>query len=105
MTAAIDLESGFHAIDSGIPGTGFQDSLSVELGFRIAINSGIPDSLSYILDSKTQNSGFHKPKSSGFRIPLHGLDPWKYKQSSPVSVKEIEDITWPRGDTNFTFEC
>ena len=43
-----------------IRGTGFQ-YLSVELGFWIPIVSGIPDSLSCIPDSKTQNSGFHKP--------------------------------------------
>ena len=57
----------------------------MELGYQIAINNGIPDSLSYIPDCKTQNSGFHNQKSSGFRNPLHGLDPRKYKQSSPVS--------------------
>ena len=33
-----------------------------ELGFRIPIVSGIPDSLSWILDSKVQDSGFHKKK-------------------------------------------
>ena len=33
-----------------------------ELGFRIPIVSGIPD-------SKTQDSGFHKQKFPGFRIP------------------------------------
>ena len=44
----------------------------------------IPDSLSCIPDSKAQNSCFHKQKFSGFRNPLHGLDPGKLKQSSPV---------------------
>ena len=35
--------------------------------------SGIQDSLSYIPDSKVQDSGFHEPKFPGFRIriPLH----------------------------------
>ena len=44
------------------------DSLSVELGFRIAIFSGIPDSLSCIPDCKAQNSRFHKTnfQDSGF---------------------------------------
>ena len=37
-----------------ISGTGFQ-SLSVELGFRIPIVSGIPDSLSCIPDSKAKD--------------------------------------------------
>ena len=35
------------------------DSLSLELGFRIPIVSGIPDSLSCTPDSKAQNSWFH----------------------------------------------
>ena len=35
-------------------------SLSVELGFQIQIVSGIPDSLSCILDSKAQDSRFQK---------------------------------------------
>ena len=48
-----------------IPGTGFQ-SLSVELGFRISIFNGIPDSLSYIPDSKAQDSGPHR--QNFFRI-------------------------------------
>ena len=40
-----------------IQGTGFQ-SLSVELGFRIPIVSGIPDSSSCIPHSKTHDSTF-----------------------------------------------
>ena len=57
-----------------IPATGFQ-SLSVEqrdydlfyldrieLGFRISIVSAIPDSLSSVPDSKTEDSGIHKQK-------------------------------------------
>ena len=55
-----------------IPGTGFQ-YLSVELRLLIPIFSGIPDSLSCIPDSKTQDSGFHKQNFLGFRIPLQGL--------------------------------
>ena len=38
----------------GFPSGGFQ-SLSVELGFYIAIVSGIPDSLNCIPDSKAQD--------------------------------------------------
>ena len=49
-----------------IPGTGFQ-SLQVELGFWILIVSGIPDCLSCIPYSKTQDSGFHEQKFPGFR--------------------------------------
>ena len=51
------------------------DSLSVELGFRIPIVSGIPDSLSCFPDSKAQDSGFRRfPEfgNSGIRIPLAG---------------------------------
>ena len=48
----------------GIPG-----SLSVVLEFRIPIVSGIPDSLNCILDSKAQDSGFHKQKFPGFTNP------------------------------------
>ena len=36
------------------------DSLSVELGFQIAIVGGIPDSLRWIPDSKAQDFWFHK---------------------------------------------
>ena len=39
----------------------------MELGFRIPIVSGIPDSLSCIPDSKAQDSGFHKPRFPGIR--------------------------------------
>ena len=69
-----------------ISGTVFQSFLE-ELGFWIPILSGIPDSLSCITYSKTQNSGFHKGKiyqipdftsknflHSGDRIPLHGVE-------------------------------
>ena len=35
------------------------DRLSVQLGFRIPIVSGIPVSLSCIPDSKARDSGFH----------------------------------------------
>ena len=48
------LDSGFQAVDSGFPGTGFQ-SLSVE---------------PWILDSNLQkDSGFHQPKFIGFQNP------------------------------------
>ena len=71
------LESEFHAVDSGlwIPGTGFHESLSVDLRFWIPIASGIPYSLSCFPDSKAQDSRFHQQKFRGFRNsdrPLHG---------------------------------
>ena len=44
-----------------IPGTGFR-TLSVELGFRIPIVSGILDFLNFVPDSKSQDSGFHEQK-------------------------------------------
>ena len=55
------LDSGFHAVDSGFQLLDSR-SFSVELGFRIRIVSGIPD-------SKTQDSGFHKQKFPRFWIP------------------------------------
>ena len=56
-----------------IPGTGFQ-YLSVELEIWIPILGRIPDSLSCILNSKAQDTGFHSKNctDSGIRIPLHG---------------------------------
>ena len=56
-----------------IPDNGFPVSSLVELGFWILIVSRIPDSLSYIPDSKTQGCGFHKqrlPTDFGNQIPL-----------------------------------
>ena len=41
----------------------------MELGFRILIVSEIPDSLSCIPDSKSRDSGFHKPNFRGFWNP------------------------------------
>ena len=55
------MDSGFQLPDSR--------SFSVELGFRIRIVSGIPDSYTCIPDSKAQDSGFHKQKFPRFRIP------------------------------------
>ena len=55
------MDSGFQQLNS--------KSFSVELGFRIPIVSGIPDSYSCIPDSKTQDSGFHKQEFPRFRIP------------------------------------
>ena len=51
-----------------MPDTGFQ-YLSAELGFWIPIVSGIPDSLSCIPESKTQDCGFHSENFPGFRNP------------------------------------
>ena len=56
-----------------ISDTGFQ-YLSVELGFRIPIVSGIPDSLSCIPDSKAQDFWFHKQNFPGFRNPINGSE-------------------------------
>ena len=61
------MDTEFQAEDFG-----FQ-SLSVELGFWIPIVSEIPDSMSCILDSEAQDSGFHKQifPDSGIENPLH----------------------------------
>ena len=45
------------------------DSLSVKIGFRIPIASGILNPLSWITDSKAQESEFHEQKFPGSRIP------------------------------------
>ena len=64
------MDSGFRAVDSGFQ---LLDSRSfpVELGFRIPIVSGIPDSYSCIPDSKPQDSTGKNFQDSGIRIPLH----------------------------------
>ena len=62
------LDSGFNFV-----GSGFQvllsTSFSVELGFRIPIVSGIPDSYSCIPDSNAHDSGLHKQRFPRFRNP------------------------------------
>ena len=45
------------------------DSMSVELGFRTPIVSGMLDSLSFVQDSKALDLGFHKQGFPGFRHP------------------------------------
>ena len=51
-----------------IPRSGFRISgtLSVELGFRIPVVRGIPDSLSCNPDCKARDSGLHKQEFPGF---------------------------------------
>ena len=58
----IFLDSGFHTVDSGFPGTGFQ-SLSVRPGFWIPVFRRIADSMScYSWFSLKQTSiGFRNP--------------------------------------------
>ena len=62
---------GFWIPRYGFPdsSTGFLIVFKLELGFRIPIVCGIPDSLSQIPDSKAQDSVLHKRICSGFRIP------------------------------------
>ena len=109
-------------------------SLSVELGFRIPMVSGIPDSLSCFLDSKVQDSGFQNQNwIPGFRFPQAKPSRIRITQAKICRIPEsgvsytgrvsrtdaslscthsffvdhwhIEDITCPRVDTNFIFEC
>ena len=72
------FDSWFHAVVSGFQV--LESGLSVELGLRIPIASGIPNSLSYTPDSKAHDSGFdkknfdsafHKQNFTGFRIPFY----------------------------------
>ena len=69
-----------------IPGSGFQ-SLSVELGFRIPIASGIQDSLSCIPDSKAQDSYSTSINFLDCRIqiPLHGAILFSYFRPRDVN--------------------
>ena len=48
------------------------DSLLVELGFRIPVISGIPDSLRFITDSKAHDSRFHKSNFPHSGFPYMG---------------------------------
>ena len=56
------LDPGFYAVDSEFHLLG--------LGFRISIVNRIPESLSWIVDSKARDSGFHYQKFPGFRNPI-----------------------------------
>ena len=66
-----------------IPGTGFQ-SLSVELGFWIPIIGAIPDSLSCIPDSKTQDSGF----------PHMGRNVWCFELNQPRGRRQWKETSF-----------
>ena len=48
------------------------DSLLVELGFRIPVISGIPDSWRFITDSKAHDSRFHKSNFPHSGFPYMG---------------------------------
>ena len=50
----------------GFCNSGFQVSMSVELGLRFSIVGGFPDSLSCIPDFKSQNSGLQSKISRIF---------------------------------------
>ena len=86
----------------GIPGTVFQSLLIVKAEFRIThfsflftvtngkliSSSGIPDSLSCILDSKVQDSWFQKQNFPGFRIPT------SQKRNSRISASRFPHVVW-----------
>ena len=59
------LDSGFQLLDSR--------TLSVELGFRIPISNGIPDSQSCIPDSKAQGKIARIPNSTSKTSPNSGI--------------------------------
>ena len=69
------LDSGFHAVDFRIPGTGFLIFFLLELGFRVPVVGGIPD-------SKDQDFVFHERICSGFRIPQAKLSILTWGDSS-----------------------
>ena len=53
-------------MDSGFHGDGLRILYSMDLVFRISIVSSIPESLSCILDSRTQDVGFYEQRFSEF---------------------------------------
>ena len=67
--------------------------LPVKFGFRIPIVSGIPDSYSYMPDSKGHDSGLHKqiflrsriPHVKRFRIPSQGVIPHLVTERSGIT--------------------
>ena len=83
-------------MDSGL---WIPDSLSVKIGVRIPIVSGIPDYLRFIVASKAQGSGleketlpvslFHKQKFSAFRNP-HSLSADEIHNSPGLSIPLCE---------------
>ena len=80
-----------------ISGTGFQSFL-VEHGFWIPILSGIPDSLSCIPDSKTQDSGFHKENI--YQIPESGFPymGWQFKIEKSIVFLRSQPYTADKSD-------
>ena len=62
------LDSGFNFVSSGFQVL-LSTSFSVELGFRIPIVNGIPDSYSCIPDSNAHDSRLHMQNFPRFRIP------------------------------------
>ena len=69
------------------PGPGFQSLFSWNLDsrFQSFAEFRIPDSLSCVVDSKAQDSGFHKQSFSG--IPLHGAESTKNSLGMTHDVK------------------
>ena len=59
----------------------------MEFGFRIPIFNGIPDSLSFIPDSKAQDSWLHKQKFLRFRIPQAKIS-WTPESGVPYTWGE-----------------
>ena len=87
------LDSGFHAVDSGFQGTGFQHFL-VELGFWIPIVlRGILDSLSV----------FRIPQVKISQIPQSGFLYTGRKSNSPNSnsIWKVSQVIWKPGLWNF----
>ena len=66
-----------------IPGAGFQ-SLSVKLGSRIPIVTGILDSLSCFLYFKAQGSRFYKQKFPGFVYMGRRVTDWHHDEVDEV---------------------
>ena len=82
----------------------------MEFGFRIPIVSGIPESYSYIPDSKGQDSGLHKqiflrsriPHLKRSRIPSKGVIPHLVTERSVIECL-IATLTTRVEETCFFF--
>ena len=83
-----------------IPRHGFRISVSgiwiPDFGFQ-SIISGIPDLLSFITDSKTQDSRFHRQKfpDSGIWIPLNGVITWNWNVFNYFEHRTGALRAWP----------
>ena len=89
------MDSGFLVCGFRISHPWIPDSLSGWIpDFKILF--WIPDSISWIPDSKAVNSGFHRPELPGFRITVHGAI---IKNAFYMKIGYLQDLQANRGNT------